>query len=139
MFTNFNIQVSHTFTIIGLIAVSTLKFISDTRSKIFGNRILETKLLPNLVFVLSTICNFQQLAFQWILKLNSNDFFNLFLQLSSNSSKEEFLALQNLCKNKNMVIQKSDKVNSVVIVDKADHSDTMENLLNEVRKFEKII
>ena len=38
-----------------------------------------------------------------------------------------------------MVIQKSDKVNSVVIVDKADHSDTMENLLNEVRKFEKII
>ena len=139
MFTNFNIQVSHTFTIIGLIAVSTLKFISDTRSKIFGNRILETKLLPNLVFVLSTICNFQQLAFQWILKLNSNDFFDLFLQLSSNSSKEEFLALQNLCKNKNMVIQKSDKVNSVVIVDKADHSDTMENLLNEVRKFEKII
>ena len=37
MFTNSNIQVSHAFTIIGLIADSTLKFINDTRSKIFGN------------------------------------------------------------------------------------------------------
>ena len=36
-------------------------------------------------------------------------------------SKEEFLALQNLCKNKNFVIQKSYKGNSVVIVDKADY------------------
>ena len=36
-------------------------------------------------------------------------------------SKEEFLALQNLCKNENFVIQKSDKGNSVVIVDKADY------------------
>ena len=31
-------------------------------------------------------------------------------------SKEEFLALQNLRKNKNIAIQKSDKGNSVVIV-----------------------
>ena len=36
-------------------------------------------------------------------------------------SKEEFLALQNLHKNKNIVIQKSDKGNSVVIVGKADY------------------
>ena len=34
-----------------------------------------------------------------------------------------------------MVIQKYDKVYSVVIVDKADYSDKLENLLNEVRKF----
>ena len=53
-------------------------------------------------------------------------------------SKEEFLALQNLCKNKNIVIQKSDKDNSAVIVDKADYLDKMENLLNAIRKFEKI-
>ena len=43
MFTNFNIQVSHTFTMIGLIAEFTLKFMSDIRSKTFGNPILEMK------------------------------------------------------------------------------------------------
>ena len=41
MFTSSNIQVSHAFTIIGLIAESTMKFINDYRSKIFGNLILE--------------------------------------------------------------------------------------------------
>ena len=53
-------------------------------------------------------------------------------------SKKEFLALQNLRKNTNIVIQKSDKDNSVVIVDQADYLDKMENLLNDSRKFEKI-
>ena len=53
-------------------------------------------------------------------------------------SKEECLALQNLRKNKDIVIQKSDKGNSVVIVDKADYLDKMENLLNDTHKFEKI-
>ena len=52
-------------------------------------------------------------------------------------SKEEFLALQNLRKNKNIVIQKSDKGNSIVVVDKADYLDKMENLLNDTRKLEK--
>ena len=52
--------------------------------------------------------------------------------------KEEFLALQNLRKNKNIVIQKSDKGNSVVVVDKADYLDKMENLLNDTQKLEKI-
>ena len=53
-------------------------------------------------------------------------------------SKEEFLALQNLRKNKNIVIQKSDKGNSVVIFDKADYLVKMGNLLNDTQKFEKI-
>ena len=52
-------------------------------------------------------------------------------------SKEQFHALQNLRKNKIIVIQKSDKGNSVVIVDKADCLDKMENLPNDTRKFEK--
>ena len=52
--------------------------------------------------------------------------------------KEEFRASENLRKNKNIVIQKSDKGNFVVIVDKADYLDKMENLLNDTRKFEKI-
>ena len=33
---------------------------------------------------------------------------------------------------------KSDKSNSVVVVDKADYLDKMENLLNDRRKFKKI-
>ena len=53
-------------------------------------------------------------------------------------SKEEFLALQNLRKNKNIVIQKSDKGNSVVVVNKADYLNKTDNLLNDTRKFEKI-
>ena len=40
-------------------------------------------------------------------------------------------------KNKNIVIEKSDKGNSVMIVDKADYLDKMENLLNDTGRFEK--
>ena len=50
-------------------------------------------------------------------------------------TKEEFLALQNPCNNKNIVIQKSDKGKSVVIVDKVDYLDKMEKLLNDTQKF----
>ena len=53
-------------------------------------------------------------------------------------SKDEFLALQNLHRNKNFVIQKSDKDKSLVIADKADYLDKMENLLNNTQKFEKL-
>ena len=52
-------------------------------------------------------------------------------------SEEEFLALQNLRKNKNIVIQKSGNGNSAVIVNKPDDLKKMENLLNDTRKFEK--
>ena len=53
-------------------------------------------------------------------------------------SKEEILVLQNLRKNKNVVIQKSDKGNSAAVVHKADYLDKMDNLLNDTRKFENI-
>ena len=46
--------------------------------------------------------------------------------------------MQHLCKNKNIIIQKSDKGNSVVIVDKADCLNKMESVLNDTRKFEKL-
>ena len=52
-------------------------------------------------------------------------------------SREEFLALQNLHKNTN-AIQKSAKDQSLVIADKADYLDKMENLLNDTRTFEKL-
>ena len=43
MLTNSFIEVSNTFSIIGLIAESTLKLINDPKSKVFGNSILEKK------------------------------------------------------------------------------------------------
>ena len=55
-----------------------------------------------------------------------------------NLSKQELTALTNLSKNKDIVIQKSDKGNSVVIVDKDTYIKRMENLLSDQRKFEKV-
>ena len=55
-----------------------------------------------------------------------------------NLSKEELTALTNLSKNKDIIIQKSDKGNSVVIVDKDTYIKRMENLLSDQRKFEKV-
>ena len=51
------------------------------------------------------------------------------------------LCLQNLQKKKKkkIVIQKSDKGNSVVTVDKADYLDKLKNLLNGTCKYEKKI
>ena len=50
---------------------------------------------------------------------------------------KKFHTLQNLCKNKNVVIQKPDNSKSVANVDKTDYSEKIENLLNDTRKFEK--
>ena len=55
-----------------------------------------------------------------------------------NLSKEELAALTNLSKNKDIIIQKSDKGNSAVIVDKDTYIKRMENLLSDQRKFEKV-
>ena len=55
-----------------------------------------------------------------------------------NLSKEELAALTNLSKNKDFVIRKSDKSNSVVIVDKDTYIKRMKNLLRVQRKFEKV-
>ena len=55
-----------------------------------------------------------------------------------NLSKEELAALTNLSKNKDIVIQKSDKGNSVVIVDRDTYIKRMENVLSDQRKLEKV-
>ena len=55
-----------------------------------------------------------------------------------NLSKEELAALASLSKNKDIVIQKSDKGNSVVIFDKETYIKTMENLLSDQRTFERV-
>ena len=43
MFTNSNIQLSHTFTMIGFITEFKLRFTDDTRSNVFENAIPEMK------------------------------------------------------------------------------------------------
>ena len=55
-----------------------------------------------------------------------------------NLSKEEFTALQNLSKNKDLIIQKSDKGNSVVIVQREDYLEKMNDILSDQKKFSKV-
>ena len=58
--------------------------------------------------------------------------------MSQNLSKDEFIAFQNLSKNKNLIIQKSDKENSVVTVDRHDYIKKMENILSDQNKFTRV-
>ena len=55
-----------------------------------------------------------------------------------NLSKEEFTALQNLSKNKDLIIQKSDKGNSVVIVQRQHYLEKMNDILSVQKKFNKV-
>ena len=52
-------------------------------------------------------------------------------------SKEEFDALKNL-RNKQIVIEKSDKGNSIVVVDRNKYIEKMENILSDQSKSQKI-
>ena len=56
-----------------------------------------------------------------------------------NISKEELAALASVSKNKDNVIQKSDKGNSVVIVDKETYIKGMENLLSDERNLKELL
>ena len=58
------------------------------------------------------------------------------LDFVKNKNKRSSL-LFNLYKNNNIIIRKSDKDNSAVIVDRTNYLDKMENLLNDTLKFEK--
>ena len=53
-------------------------------------------------------------------------------------SNEEFEALKTLSKNCNLVIQKADKGNSVVIVEKDVYLRHMKTIISDHNKFEKI-
>ena len=48
------------------------------------------------------------------------------------------MALNKLCKNNNLVVQKADKGNSVVLVDRKVYANHMENTLKDNIKFEKV-
>ena len=55
-----------------------------------------------------------------------------------NLSKEEFIALQKLSKNKDLIIQKADNGNSVVIVQRQDYLKKMNDILSDQKKFSKV-
>ena len=55
-----------------------------------------------------------------------------------NLTEDEYQAFLNLKSNKNIIIQKADKVNSVVIIDHLKYVRKMEELLRDRSKFVKI-
>ena len=59
-------------------------------------------------------------------------------KLEQNLSKPEYEALKSLINDNNIIIQKSDKGNSVVIMNKADYVNRMNELLSDVTKFKKL-
>ena len=56
----------------------------------------------------------------------------------NNLSKEEHLALKDLIKNRDLVIQKADKSNTVVILNKNDYISKMNVILGDSSKFQKL-
>ena len=59
-------------------------------------------------------------------------------KIEQNLSKPEYEALKSLLKDDDIMIQKSDKGNSVVIVNKRDYTAKMNNILNDASKFKKL-
>ena len=56
---------------------------------------------------------------------------------NNNLSKEEFECLKQLSINKDIVIQKSDKGNYIVISNKSDYFDKVKEILSDTKKFKK--
>ena len=65
-------------------------------------------------------------------------FWNYNYSVPQHLSKEKFEALKTLSKNCNLVIQKADKGNSVVIVEKYVYLRHMETILSDLNKFAKV-
>ena len=57
---------------------------------------------------------------------------------SENLTESEFKALRHLSKNKNIVIQKADKGNTIVILDKISYIRAIEEILNDDTKFSNL-
>ena len=55
----------------------------------------------------------------------------------SNLNQDEIFALKTLSKNSDLIIQKSDKGNSVVLISKSDYLDKMYNILSDFKMFVK--
>ena len=59
--------------------------------------------------------------------------------LEKNLSKEEFDALKSLLENNDVIVQKPDKGNTVVILNRKDYVCKMKNILNDKSKCQKFI
>ena len=57
---------------------------------------------------------------------------------TQNLTKEEFASLKSLSKNDSLIIQKSDKGNSIAIINKDDYLQKMRNVLSDSSKFSEI-
>ena len=55
----------------------------------------------------------------------------------SSLNREEIFALKTLSKNKDLIIQKSDKGNSIVLINKSNYLEKMHNILSGSKKFVK--
>ena len=55
----------------------------------------------------------------------------------SSLNKDEIVALKTLSKNKDLIIQTSDKGNSIVLINKSDYLDKIYNILSDSKKFVK--
>ena len=53
-------------------------------------------------------------------------------------TKEEFASLKSLPKNDSLIIQKSDKGNSIAIINKDDYLQKMRNILTDSSKFSEV-
>ena len=58
--------------------------------------------------------------------------------MPQNLSEDEVIAFQNFSKNKNLIIQKSDKVNSMVNVDRQNYTKKMGNVLIDQEKLTRV-
>ena len=92
------------------------------------------------------ICNLEVLPNQDLdfVKIKTNETeLSSFRQYNTNPqqnlSKKELEALAILSKNKDIVIQKFDKGNSVVIVDKETYIKRMKNILNDQRNLKELL
>ena len=54
-------------------------------------------------------------------------------------SRDEFNTLKNLLSLKNIIIQKTDKGNSVVLMNNDDYINRMETLISDPAKFQKLL
>ena len=55
-----------------------------------------------------------------------------------NLSKEEVKALNNLVRNKDIVIQKADKGNNIVILNRSDYISKLNKMLEDTSKFKRV-
>ena len=55
----------------------------------------------------------------------------------SSLNKDEISALKTLYQNKDLIVQKSDEGNSIVLINKSDYLDQMYNILSDTKKFVK--